>query len=245
MFRTLNRVLALSLTLNVLALSAAGYAVYKRGGRAYIRDRFQAVRSSSNTLTPDDISYLTRETLFERLPVRPTPIVFLGDSQTANCEWGELFPGAVNRGIGGDTSATLLKRISDVSRLDPREVFLLIGANDFARGSSPQETAANIQSAVSALRSNSPETIVFVEGLLPTWFARRNVFARGVNKLLQPLADGRNVFYLDFYNLFLDGDLLSSKLSFDGLHLNGEGFMLWKQLLTSHARPLLEGRNLQ
>jgi lysophospholipase L1-like esterase len=237
----LERILTASLLFNLLALGIAGYTVHSRGGWAYIRDRFGKPRGLNTTLTPDEIAYLTRETLFQRLPARSTPVVFFGDSQTANCEWNELFAGAVNRGIGGDTSAGLLKRVSDAVGMQPRAVFLLIGANDFARGVPPQETAANIRSAVADIRAASPKTTIFVEGLLPTWFARRNLFAARVNKLLEPLADGEKIFYLDFYNSFLEGDFLDSKLSYDGLHLNGAGFMLWKQLLDPDVAPFLQG----
>jgi lysophospholipase L1-like esterase len=239
----LQRILAASLLLNLLAVVVSGCTVYHRGGWAYIRDRFTKPPALNAALNPDDIAYLTRETLFQRLPTRPTPVVFLGDSQTANCEWGELFAESVNRGIGGDTSAGLLKRASEVVRLHPKAVLMLIGANDFARGIPPDETASNIRSTVSLLRAASPETTIFVESLLPTWFARRNLFAASVNKFLQQIANGKNVVYLDLYNSFLQGDLLDSKLSYDGLHLNGSGLILWKQLLEARVAPFLPRRD--
>jgi lysophospholipase L1-like esterase len=237
-----NRLLSFSLVFNVLALAAAGYVLYRHGTWANLRDHFGAPKALNKTLNSDEVAYLTRETLFQQLPARESPIVFLGDSQTEDCEWDEIFSGAINRGIGGDTSAGLLKRVSAVTRLKPRAVFLLIGANDFARGIEPQETAANIRSTVWKIRESSPDTFIFVEGLLPTGWMTRNVFAMRVNQLLRSLSNGKTILYLDFYDALREGDLLKANYSFDGLHLNGDGLMAWKKLLDPYVAPFLPPR---
>lgn len=48
--------------------------------------------------------YEQRATLFEELPVTSRDIIFLGNSITNGCEWGELFQNTYvkNRGISGD-----------------------------------------------------------------------------------------------------------------------------------------------
>lgn len=236
----LSLMLFTSVAFNLLALGAAGYAFYRHGDLASLKDRISHSKPANTISDPDEISYMTRETLFEQLPTRGHAVVFLGDSQTANCEWGELFPGAINRGIGGDTSAGLLKRIPAVVGLKPKAVFLMIGANDFARGIRPTETAANVKSTISVIREFSPDTLIYVESLTPTRWNRRNLFASEVNTMLQSLADGKKTFYIDTYAPFLEGDLLNSRYSFDGLHLNGAGFMLWKRLLNPHVSRLIE-----
>ena len=65
-------------------------------------------------------------------------IVFIGDSITDLCPlddyYSDLQLATYNRGIGGDTTAGVLKRL-DVSALqiNPSKVVLLIGANDEER----------------------------------------------------------------------------------------------------------------
>jgi len=236
----LSLLLCTSVAVNFLALGSAGYVLHRHGSLASLKDHFSRSHSANTVLTPDDISYMTRETLFEQLPARGHSVVFLGDSQTANCEWNEFFPGAINRGIGGDTSAGLLKRIPAVARLKPKAVFLMIGANDFALRIQPAETAANLKSAVSVIRESSPDTVIYVQGLTPTPWNRRNLFVSDVNTLLQSMADGKKVFYIDTYTPFLEGDVLNSHYSFDGLHLNGAGFIVWKRLLDPFVLSLTE-----
>jgi hypothetical protein len=38
----------------------------------------------------------------------------------------------------------------------------------------------------------------------------------------------------------LEGEVLNSRYSFDGLHLNGVGFMVWKRLLDPYVSRLAE-----
>ena len=68
-------------------------------------------------------------------------IVFLGDSITDFCDLDTYYPGlnAVNRGIAGDMTVGVLRRMeASVFALEPRLVVLLIGVNDLSRGYSPE-----------------------------------------------------------------------------------------------------------
>jgi lysophospholipase L1-like esterase len=241
--RKASRILVVSLAFNALLLAMVAVLAYHYEVFIHVGDHIANWKSPTANLDSDEISYLTRETLFELLPTRKHPIVFLGDSQTANCEWDELFAGAVNRGIGGDTSAGLVKRISAVTQLQPRAVFLMIGANDFARGVQPKETADNIRLAVAKIRESSPGTEVYIQSITPTWRVERNRFAKQVNQIIASMADGKTLSYLDFYRSFLDGEILNPKYSYDGIHLNGAGMMVWKQLLTPYVTSLLASNN--
>lgn len=68
-------------------------------------------------------------------------IVFLGDSITDFCDPDTYYPGlnAVNRGIAGDMTVGVLRRMeASVFALEPRLAVLLIGVNDLSRGYSPE-----------------------------------------------------------------------------------------------------------
>jgi len=231
-----GKVLVFSLVLNAVALGAGGRAIYLRGGWEYLKDRWHGAGGSAS-LSLDAMQYLQRQTLFEQMPLQKGNLVFLGDSHIAGCEWAEFFPGALNRGIGGDTSAGVLKRISSITQREPRAVFVQIGSNDLGNlGLSPDQTVANIGSMVTEIRRSSPATVIVLQGNLPTWSIKLNLYAREVNRGLEALADGKRIVFVDLYTPFLKGTALDRRLTYDGIHLNGEGYVRWKQLIEQFAR---------
>jgi lysophospholipase L1-like esterase len=117
----------------------------------------------------------------------------------------------------------------------------MIGSNDlFNLGLSPRETIENIRSAVAEIHRVSPHAPIYLESNLPTSDVRKNIHGRAVNEGLRALADGKTVIYVDLYRAFLDGDTLSSKLTSDGGHLNGDGYILWKRLIDPYMSELVQ-----
>ncbi len=236
---TVRKVLAVSLLVNVLAVAGVIRSIDARGGWEYLRARWEGAPDRGG-VNLDWANYVHRQTLFECLPKRTGRVVFAGDSLTQGCEWGELYPGVLNRGIGGDTSAGLLQRSGSLAELRPRALFLMIGSNDLLNlGLGPEQTLANIRAAVAKIRSQSPETRIYLESNMPTWNVRVNAHSRGVNQGLRAMADSKTIFYIDLYPAFLKGEVLNPAYSADGGHLNGAGYMLWKRLLDPYVEPLL------
>ncbi len=53
-----------------------------------------------------------------------------------------------------------------------------------------------------------------------------------VNAALQKYCTANKFIYVDLYNGFIDGqNKLDKKYTNDGLHVNGYGFMKWKEIL--------------
>lgn len=187
-----------------------------------------------------------RQQLFEVLSANVhAPIVFLGDSITALCEWRELLGWdlpILNRGIGGDTSAGVLSRIRSVTDLRPSAVFLMIGTNDL--GLLPPATiASNISAILSEIRRGCPDTLTYLQSILPSRSIKRNRWAQEVNMELSKFADGQTIRYLSLYDCLLDNeDLLDSRFTHDGLHLSGDGYLKWAAQIQSHIEDLL-GQN--
>jgi lysophospholipase L1-like esterase len=233
------KLLALSLGVNALAAVGMIRTIQVRGGREYLQNRF-AGAPERRGVSPDAANYAHRESLFELLPKPKNPIVFAGDSLTQGCEWGEFYPGALNRGIGGDTSAGMRKRIGDITELSPRVVFLMIGSNDLWNlGLSPRQTIENIRAAVAEIHHAAPQLPIYLESNLPTWDVRKNIHGRAVNEGLKALDDGKTIVYVDMYRAFLDGDILSPKLTSDGSHLNGDGYLLWKRSIDPYMSQFI------
>jgi lysophospholipase L1-like esterase len=236
---TVRKLLVLSVAVNVIALAGLARIIYARGGWEYLQARFERA-PVDKSVNPDAANYAHRQTLFERLPKPANRVVFAGDSLTQGCEWGEFYPGALNRGIGGDTSAGLLKRIDTLTELKPRVVFLMIGSNDlFNLGLTPPQTLANIQAIVAGVRRSSPSTPIYLESNTPTWSVRLNAHSRAVNDGLRAMADGKTIFYVDLYSALLKGEVLNPGFTSDGGHLNGDGYMVWKHLIDPYVQRFL------
>jgi lysophospholipase L1-like esterase len=168
--------------------------------------------------------------------------VFYGDSITMG--WGseakELFAerygkrGAVNYGIGGDSTRQLLWRIShgEVDGLKPKVVVLKIGTNnlyDDANAGSDEEIAQGIAKVVELLRAKLPETKILLLGMLPReneWFCGR---VSRINAITAKLDDGKVVRYLDMGAKFASapGNLHSELYNNDRLHLAAKGYAMW------------------
>ena len=186
--------------------------------------------------------YLQRADFFRRYPVNRGDIVFLGDSITDGGCWEELFPGVPlkNRGINADNTLGVLKRLDDLLIPQPRAIFLLIGTNDL-----PWFTYRNDQSILNTYsqildrcRALSPDTIVYVQSLLP----RRKSFARRVqciNAHLEALASRHGNPFINLYPAFADADgALQAGLTNDRLHLMAEGYARWVDILKPYIDEL-------
>src|SRR5690349_16498569 len=88
----------------------------------------------------DTISYIPdhyakRIAIFEKEPVVTGKIIFLGNSITEGGQWTKLTGDAsvINRGISGDITYGVLKRLPDIIKRKPSKLFILIGINDIAK----------------------------------------------------------------------------------------------------------------
>ena len=225
----MKRLLYLSLFCNLLALGAAGFAVYRLGGWKYMLIRLQ--RQTEGL-------YHHRAQHFERLPESPGCIIFLGDSQTEQAEWHELFgdkPVILNRGISGDYSEGLLERLPEVLRHKPLKIFLLIGVNDLGFGNSVAELELAYRAIVQKIRTESPNTELYLQSLLPVNNDVRHVGVKNakileVNTRIQQIARDFTLPFLDIGTPLKDANgNLSAKFTEDGLHVNGLGYAVWKK----------------
>ena len=175
-------------------------------------------------------------TFFEEFPVQEGDIVFLGDSITEGAKWDEMFPDAdiKNRGINGDTTTGVLARLAQISAGKPAKVFINIGTNDIAGIVNTITDARLLQNygeILDHLKTDSPETYVYVHSLLP----RAAEFQQRIETLnvqLRSLAFSRGATYINLYPHFLDDDgSIKNELSNDELHLLGRGYMLWKDII--------------
>ena len=177
----------------------------------------------------------------ENKPERLT--ILAGDSITL---WfpSELLPPQrswLNQGISGETSGGLLDRLSLFDDTQPETIFVMIGINDFLRGEEPQAVLENSQRIVSDLRWVHPDAQIVLQSILPhsgegaTWEGRDRLLSIPNEQILQmnldleAIARLEGAYFLNLYPLFSDAKgKLRLDLTTDGLHLNRQGYLIWR-----------------
>jgi len=203
---------------------------------------------------PDSIFttyYLQRVSLFELMPLQKEDVVFVGNSITDGSEWNELFHDLhiKNRGISGDATFGILHRWQQIVKATPKKVFLMIGTNDLSRGASVDSVFKNIILAADYLKQESPTTQLYIQSILPVTdhykkfggHTSKGPQIKEVNRRLRDAALAHRYTYVDLHTPFTSADgRMDQRYTNDGLHLLGEGYMLWKHLVYPYVYDLEE-----
>lgn len=189
-----------------------------------------------------------RATLFNTLGCDSTSIVMLGNSLTHGDEWHELFNDhrILNRGINGDIIQGIVDRLDAVVDGHPAKIFLLSGTNDVSHDLTADSIAQAAGKLISLIRERSPQTKLYVQSLFPinnvdyrrykAMFGKDQVI-RDVNARLQDICKEQGVTYIDVYSHLVDekGNLRAD-LTNDGLHLLGQGYLIWRDILQPYMK---------
>ncbi|MBN2160150.1 MAG: SGNH hydrolase [Spirochaetes bacterium] len=224
-----KKILAFSLVLNALFIAAALFFFYKGYPRKIIKPFLRDY-------------YLNKLSHFQSLGRKEGQIVFLGDSLTDRCEWAELLGrcDVVNRGIDADTTDGVIQRLGEITEMKPAKVFIMIGGNDFVIGRSVNLIEENYKTIVGRILSESPGTRVYIQSNIPTVYRlvplERKLIIE-LNRRLAAMADNRRVFFIDIYSHMVDkkGDL-NAAFTLDGAHLNGQGYLVWRESIYKYLK---------
>lgn len=150
----------------------------------------------------------------------------------------------LNQGISGEVSSGLLKRLSLFDNTNPEVIFVMIGINDLIRGISPEEVVENQRGIIRDLIWVHPNARIVIQSILPhsgagaTWEGRDRLLnipndrIRDINRQLAAIASAEGVEFLNLYPLFADSQgNLSLDLTTDGVHLNEQGYLVWRTAL--------------
>ncbi len=181
---------------------------------------------------------------FQKMPDKKNLLVWLGDSITDNGEWNELFPDqhTMNRGISSDNTFGVLNRIAEITRRRPRKIFIMIGINDIARGIPDPVILRNYRRIIDSIQMQTPSTRIFVQSILPTnneftlfsGYQNKMDHIRYVNQHLQMICAEKKLVYINLFDAFINEEgKLDKRFTNDGVHLTGEGYLHWKEILVS------------
>jgi len=194
-----------------------------------------------------DPYYARRATLFEQLPIGKKDIVMLGNSLTDGCEFNELLGNRhiKNRGIVGDIVQGLIDRIDPIIKGQPKKLFIMSGVNDISHGVDADSIARVTEKLIIMVKQGSPRTKIYLQSLLPfnndvrEWkllVGREHVVVEA-NALLEQVARRQGVTWINLYPLFVDDQgRLRAELTNDGLHLMGEGYLIWRDAIRPYVK---------
>ena len=165
-------------------------------------------------------------------------VAFLGDSLTDGYDVARYYPQFVvsNRGIGGDTTFDLEKRLQvSVYDLKPKVAVMLIGANNFFTSSMFE----NYEDILKGLQQNLPQTkivLLSLTNMSGNW-GKFNDQAKQNNVKIKALAAQYGFEFVDLYTPLMNpqtGEIYPAYTT-DGGHLTDQGY----EVLTAQITPVL------
>lgn len=186
-----------------------------------------------NALTAGEVLTSYRESKVQAINV------MIGDSITYLGSWTELLNNKeiVNRGIGGDTTDRILKRMDTILSVKPSRAFIMVGVNDVydTKNSSIKQIFLNYKKIIDILLRNNIQVYVTstinCNRILSKPCSSAQPKIKELNLQLKSLANQYRLVYIDL-STFLDGkNGLDSKYTLDGIHINLEAYKIWSKLL--------------
>ena len=181
-------------------------------------------------------------------------IVFFGDSLTAGYgleDVDDAFPGIiqnkidalgldyniVNSGVSGETTSGGKNRIDWVLNEEPSVFILELGANDGLRGVPLDQSKANLQTIIDAVKTKYPETIIVLAGMqIPPNMGQD--YTTAFKNIFPDLAKENNLHLVPFLLEDVGGipDLNQS----DGIHPTKAGHKILAENVWTVLQPILK-----
>lgn len=226
----------ISLIFNIIFILSICLIVYKKGGINFLINKTNTNKYAT--------SHYIEKTEYDILSNKQNSIIFFGDSLTQFGQWNELLSNKniVNRGIENDTTDGLLDRITEVTKTKPQKVFIMIGINDLIVGNSTDKIMTNYKDIVNNIKENSPNTKIYIESVLPidekmyekNYPNQRKLNANNIKEIDTKLKKIKGITYIDLYSNFILNNKLDNKYTVDGIHLNGQGYLIWERTIQKY-----------
>lgn len=179
-------------------------------------------------------------------------MVFFGDSLTAGYQLdpAEAYPALVqerleehgyswrvmNSGVSGDTTADGLNRLDWILRQEIDMFVVALGANDALRGQPIPHIRANLDTILSRVRAEHPQSRLVLAGMkMPANYGDR--YTEAFERMFRVLADKHGATLIPF---LLEGVAGNPALNLrDGIHPTAEGHTIIADTVWRHVEPLL------
>jgi len=195
--------------------------------------------------------YKQRVEMFKLNKLNRPDIVMFGDSHTQGANWNELLGKykIVNRGIAGDDTQGMLARINSVIKLHPKIVVVQGGINDIYNWVPTNVIFNNLKKIITIIEKSGANPIVvsvIFSGRkwgedwikmhrpdidVPKYNKERNGEVKKLNRLLKNFCSEKNIEFVDINKYLSDNNFLKNIYSRDNLHLNSNGYRIWRREL--------------
>lgn len=178
---------------------------------------------------------------FRKVNLPPhTAKLFIGDSMTEGFQLEKFFDdkNIVNMGISGDFTSGVLRRLDVVEKLQPKQVYVMIGINDILKKVPESRIIENYGNIIKRIREAAPNAQVFIQSNLPTRGMGGSAEANkaiiesviSLNMFLIGQCIAYDITFVNLYNVFRTSDQeLIAEYTYDGLHLNDAGYAVWAE----------------
>ena len=179
-------------------------------------------------------------------------IEFIGDSITQYWQevgvnvWKKFYGQrkVINMGVAGDRTEHVLWRFENgqLDGIKAKVAVVLIGTNCANGQTSEADIVEGVTAVVQQIRTRQPATKILLLGIFPrgqTFNVQRGQVLQ-VNQALAKLADGKNIFYMDFDSQLIEPDgSISPGIMPDFLHLSERGYEIWANAIEPKLKELL------
>lgn len=157
-------------------------------------------------------------------------VVMFGDSITDWGLWHEMFPEIkiVNRGIAGDNTKGMLRRIETTLQLEPNQVFVMAGINDLAQGCSVDDVFNRYMTMLDIWQQHNIKPVVQSTLYTGARIAFLNPYVTELNALLLETCQSRGITFVDVTSELCPNQYLPQIHSCDDLHLNATAYQKWR-----------------
>lgn len=180
-----------------------------------------------------------RNSVYAEIKIDTADIVFIGNSLTEGFPVTEIYgQRVINRGIGGNQTSHIIKRLPPIAAKRPSKLFIEAGVNDLNAGINVDSIFKNYRQIIDIIRDTAPTTCIYVQSVFPTSKDYTNINSGIVqlNKLLSAYCNEIGVKYIDIYNKMVNAGQLNNTLTEDGIHLNGKGYAIWKEAIEKYVQ---------
>ena len=220
-------------------------SVHPEDGHSVVRLRSLVANAVAGSICPAPRSYFAHYykrflQFMDEPAITSKDIVMLGNSLTeGGGDWGKRLgkDNVINRGISGDEVMGVYDRLHQILPGKPAKLFLLIGVNDVSHDLSTDSIVYRIDQTLTRIQKESPETKVYLQSLLPInesfnrykRLTNKTYQIPEINARLETLAKEKKITFINLYPLFTEKgtNVLKKELTYDGLHLNDEGYKVW------------------
>lgn len=236
----------------LLASLAGNYFLFKKATQFYAREAQVRIEPISDRYAEENVKIRAQAKT-------KTRVVMFGESRCAMwrssnpTNWGDLE--IINRGIGGETTPQIIRRIEDdVISLDPDIVILQMGDNDLktiavlpgTRKRTFEQTYDYITAMAKMLSDEGIKVVITtIFPPAPIEFLRKPLWSEEVNETIDLMNlkllefDHPGVTTVDCDQILRDGKYIKSEYAIDTLHIKPSGYKALNEGLEPLIRELV------